>query len=160
MRCLQCNSADMKTAQENYLYDASGLPNVTLVGVEVSRCPNCGAHEVEIPRIEELHRVIALAIATHAVHLDGPRIRFLRKWLGWSGVDFGARMGVAPETVSRWETGASAMGTTAERLLRLMVQVGQPVENYSLDVASTATTEEPALLRLGSGPEGWHTEAA
>ena len=72
----------MKTSRENYLYDACGLPGVTLVGVEVSRCPECGNHEVSIPRIEELHRVIARAVANRPARLDGAEVRYLRKWLG------------------------------------------------------------------------------
>ena len=31
-------------------------------------------------------------------------IKFLRKSLGWAGVDFAKHMGATPETVSRWET--------------------------------------------------------
>lgn len=29
-----------------------GLPTVTLVGIEVSRCTHCGEHEAVIPKIE------------------------------------------------------------------------------------------------------------
>lgn len=62
MNCLQCGS-EMKMARENYKYDASGLPGITLVGVEVVRCPNCGEYEVSIPSIEDLHRAIAHPLA-------------------------------------------------------------------------------------------------
>src|SRR5437867_9817768 len=53
MKCHQCGH-QMKTARENYLYKESGLPNVTLMGIEVSRCRSCGEHEAVIPRIEQL----------------------------------------------------------------------------------------------------------
>ena len=58
MMCMRCGAA-ITVARENFLYTASGLPNVTLVGVEVRRCPSCGEFEVAIPRIEDLHRTIA-----------------------------------------------------------------------------------------------------
>lgn len=77
----------MKTARENYLYRECGFAHVTLDGIVVSRCRRCGEHEATIP---------------------------LRKRLGWSGGDF-AHVGVSRETVSRWETGAAAMGPVAER---------------------------------------------
>ena len=57
MKCAQCGHT-MKTARENYLYRESGLPNVTLLGIEVSRCPECGESEALIPRIEQLHRAL------------------------------------------------------------------------------------------------------
>lgn len=160
MNCLQCAN-ELKTARENYKYDASGLPGITLVGVEVSRCPNCGEYEVSIPSIEGLHRAIAHAIAYKRSRLTSAEIRFLRKWLGWSGADFAAHMGVAPETVSRWETGA-AMGGTADRLLRLMVASREPVHEYSLDMLKDVAQDDPAPLRLGMRAEGagWRAVAA
>jgi hypothetical protein len=48
MTCLQCG-AEMRMKRENCKYDASSLPGITLLGVEVSRCPKCGEHEVAIP---------------------------------------------------------------------------------------------------------------
>ena len=71
-------------------------------------------------------------------------------------------MGVAPETVSRWETGALAMGGTAERLLRLMVRTRKPLDDSSLDLLKDVAKEKHEPLRLGmrSDPRGWHSDAA
>ena len=161
MNCLQCGT-EMKTARENYKYEASGLPGITLVGVEVGRCPNCGEYEVLIPSIEDLHRAIAHAVAFKRARLTAAETRFLRKWLGWSGVDFAAHMGVAPETVSRWEGGVAMMAGTADRLLRLMVLSKEPVRDYSLDLLKEVAQDDPAPIRLGmrSDVNGWHAEAA
>ena len=161
MSCVQCGGA-MKTARENFRYEASGLPGVTLVGVAVSRCPECGEYEVSIPHIEDLHRVIARALVNKPARLIGAEIRYLRKWLGWSGVDFAQHMGVTAETVSRWENGAASMAGTAERLLRLLVLSREPVQDYSLDVLKTIALAKPKPLRLGmrADLQGWHAEAA
>ena len=161
MSCVECGGA-MKTARENFRYDACGLRGVTLVGVEVSRCPGCGEYEVSIPRIEDLHRGIARALARKPSRLVGAEIRYLRKWLGWSGVDFAAYMGVTAETVSRWENGTASMAGTAERLLRLLVLTREPVQDYSLDVLKGIARADPAPLRLGmrADEQGWHAEAA
>jgi putative zinc finger/helix-turn-helix YgiT family protein len=161
MTCMQCG-AEMRTARENFKYEASGLPNVTLVGVEVSRCPSCGEYEVAIPSIEGLHRALALAVVRKRARLTAQEIRFLRKSLGWSGADFAARMGVTPESVSRWETGALAIGGTADRLLRLMVLSSQPVADYTLDLMKEVAQDDPAPLRIGMRADetGWHAEAA
>jgi putative zinc finger/helix-turn-helix YgiT family protein len=152
----------MRTARENYLYKESGLPNVTLVGIEVHRCPHCGEHEAVIPKIEELHRVIATTTARKAPRLAREEIRLLRKYLGWSGGDFAEHMGVSPETVSRWENGSAPMGATAERLLRLAALTLEPTSDYSLDILKDVAQRKPAAQRLqmrvyrGS----WNAEAA
>lgn len=161
MNCDQCGGPTT-TARENFRYAASGLPNVTLVGVQVTRCPNCGAFEVEIPKIEELHRTIARAVVKKPAPLSPEEVRFLRKWIGWSGVDFASHMGVAPETVSRWETGALKMGASADRLLRLMIVNRAPVEDYSLEMlkAIDESVSAPFLLGVEADALGWHPVAA
>ena len=161
MICFHCG-AEMKTKRENYKYDASGLPGITLLGVEVSRCPKCGEHEVAIPAIEGLHRAIAHALARKEPRLTAAEIRFLRKWLGWSGVDFAAHMGVAAETVSRWEAGTARMAVTADRLLRMMIVSKEPVSDYSIDMLKGVARSKAVPLRLGmhARADGWHAEAA
>ena len=56
-----------------------------------------------IPKIEKLHRTIAMAIVGKKTRLTAEEIRFRRKYLGWSGADFARHMGVTPESISRWE---------------------------------------------------------
>jgi putative zinc finger/helix-turn-helix YgiT family protein len=162
MTCPACGTA-MKVQRENYRYDASGLPNITLKGVEVRRCPECGDIEVAIPAIEGLHRAIAGALIRKRARLAGLEIRFLRKYLGWSGVDFAKRMGTAPETVSRWEHGTAAMGAPADRLLRLMVAREAPVSDYTVDVLAQLADDNraPRPIHLGLSRDhrtGWRYE--
>jgi putative zinc finger/helix-turn-helix YgiT family protein len=132
MTCVQCDGK-VTTKRENYRYTASGLPNVTLMGVEVRRCAKCGDHEVVIPRIEELHRVLAGAVVRRPSRLATSELRFLRKYLGYSGVEFAKVIGVSPETVSRWENGKERMGGSAEKLLRMLVVHQQPIRDYSIE---------------------------
>lgn len=133
-RCLQCG-AEMKTARENYRYDASGLDGITLQNVTVHRCPNCGEYEVAIPAIEKLHRALAEAVATKAERLTPKDIRFLRTFLGYSSADFARRLGVSPSTVSRWEREREPlrMKPTVERLVRVMALAGEAVKSYQLE---------------------------
>jgi putative zinc finger/helix-turn-helix YgiT family protein len=159
MTCMVC-SAEMKTGRENVRYDACGLPGVTLMGVEVSRCPQCGEYEVAIPQIDDLHKAIAQAVIRKTSRLDAAEIRYLRKYLGWSGVDFATHMGMTPETISRWERGSELVGPVADRLLRLMVATRDPVSDYPLDTLTTISKEQPTKavqLGLNRDKEGWHS---
>jgi len=161
MKCPQCGHT-MKTARENYLYRESGLPNVTLVGIEVSRCPECGESEAVIPKIEQLHRALAMITAQKVPRLTPEEIRFLRKYLGWSGADFAMHIGVAAETVSRWENGSTRMSAAAERLLRLAALRLEPVSDYPLEILKGVAQGKAVAQRLQARVErgNWKAEAA
>ena len=160
LKCFACGYG-MTTGRENVKYDASGLPGVTLLNVEVSRCGHCGQYEVAIPHIEELHRVMALAVARKSARLTPAEIRFLRTTLGWSGRELADHMGATAETVSRWEHGKTPMGPQADRLLRLMVLHRTLPESFDLSHLKDVATQAPADLRtrLIGGKAGWTAEA-
>jgi transcriptional regulator with XRE-family HTH domain len=87
-------------------------------------------------------------------------VRYLRKYLGWSGADFAKRMGVTPESVSRWENDREQMSAVADRLLRLMVATKAPVTAYPLDsLADLEDESAPVRLRVESAKGAWRAEA-
>src|SRR5262249_7252553 len=141
-KCLECGTL-MKTTRENYNYKTSGLPGVVLHNVQVSRCQNCGEQEVHIPNIEGLHRALALAIVRRRERLSPAEIRFLRKYLDLSSGDFAEHIGVSSETVSRWEQGRKAMGSTADRLLRWLAVTREPVSDYPLEILKEVAQTDP-----------------
>jgi DNA-binding transcriptional regulator YiaG len=104
--------------------------------------------EVAIPNIEGLHRQIAQSVTAKRGRLTGAEVRFLRKWLGLSGVDFAQHMGVSAETVSRWEQSANPIGTTADRLLRWLVVTREPVSEYPLELLKHVAREKPRPIKL------------
>ena len=150
MKCSECGTA-MRTRKENYRYDECGLRNITLVGVEVTRCARCGNFEVAIPRIEGLHRLIARLLIEKMTRFRGEEVRFLRKGLGWSGADFARHMGVAEETVSRWENDATPIGPQADRLLRLMVAHGRLTMQYATERLARIDPKRALTTRLELG---------
>ena len=94
--------------------------------------------------------------------LSGAEVKFLRKYLGWSGTDFAARMGVDPTTVSAWENERKPFGTSSDRLLRLMVAHQVPVEEYSLDELMKIADVRGPMRRVEIQPmgHGWQATAA
>lgn len=159
-QCLAC-AGPMKTRREkHYRYMECGLPNVVIEGaVKVTTCERCGETYTSIPAIEGLHRQIAAAVIRKKGRLAPSEIRFLRKYLGWSGADFAKRTGTKPETVSRWENGRTLMGPQADRLLRLLVAKEAPVVEYSVDVLAQIAADKrpttPVRVDLEKGPKGW-----
>ena len=156
VKCPYCGERQWRSGKENITYEAGGLPGVTLAGVRVSRCRHCGEYEVSVPNIEGLHRNIAQAITAKRARLVPEEVRFLRKYLGWSGGDFAAHMGTTAETVSRWEHGKAQIGPQADRLLRLMVRCKQPVESYELSELKQIARTAPKPMRTRFRLRGQH----
>ena len=155
MKCIECGE-NMTSGLEDMPYHLDLPYAVTLHQVVVHRCSGCGDYEVEIPRVEALHRAIALSTARRKGRLHPKEIRFLRKSLGWSGKAFAAHLQVVPETVSRWETGAKKMGERSELLLRMFVEMGERVEDYALNDEAAL----PSGLRATADAEvGWSVAA-
>jgi putative zinc finger/helix-turn-helix YgiT family protein len=160
MKCVECGGA-LKTTRGAHRYTESGLSNVTLMNIEVRHCDACGARQLVIPRIEELHRLIAQTIAKEQTRLSAEQVRFLRKWIGWSTADFALMMGVRPETVSRWEGKGTGyqMPPTAERLLRMMVANEEPTERYPINLFRLQPRLRPKPLKFIKSQE-WKEAAS
>lgn len=129
MKCFECD-AEMQITRQDVSYDECGLAGILLKDVEVRRCPECGAEEVCIPHLENLHQAISFVVANKPTRLSGPEVRFLRTALGFSQVDAAAELGVSAEHLSRVEHDKNDLGPSAERLLRLMVFLMEPKRDY------------------------------
>lgn len=156
MNCVDCGS-QMVIKTENYRYDECGLPYVVLESVEVSRCPTCGAVEVAIPGVENVHRQIARAVANKDNRLTPDEVKFLRKYVGYSSADFAQVVGVDAATVSRWENGIRPVGAIADRLVRMLAMNRTPVTDYPIENLKRIDPEksEPVRVELvrGEGEE-------
>ena len=169
--CTTCRQ-EMVSAIEDYVYDESALSDVVLGGIEVRRCTNgkCELRGVAvpvIPNIEGLHAALARAIIEQPARLSGDEVRFLRTHLGLRGVDFARVMGVAKETVSRWENDpADPIGPQADRALRLLVLNQKPINDYSPEALTEllqkiSDTRRPTGLRAERRPgAGWRAQEA
>ena len=118
--CANCGRT-VTPERRNYRYTESGLSNVILQGVEVADCPACGHSDVTIPHLAKIHRAIALALANSPVRLTGEQLRFLRKHLGYSGEELAKYLHTDKTKISKWERGEDAIGSSSDRLIRLLV---------------------------------------
>lgn len=135
MKCVMCGKAGLKRTREQVTYN-----EVAVVEASVHVCPRCGERYEGFDRVEELSQTVARQIARRVERLTPAEIRFLRKYLGYSGRDFAAFLGVTPETVSRWESNSSPkpMPLSTEKLLRYMAMNDRPVSDYGLDQAGSS----------------------
>jgi len=147
MKCMKCGAALEVTVGEHH-YAANDGMNVVLRGVKKTRCSGCGEEGIVIPKINQLNEVLSKALARKSQRLEPGEIRFLRKYLGWSGKIFAKRLGVTPETISRWENGARQMGPTAEKLLRLSAIKLSPADEFPVPEFEKKMTDEPIRMEL------------
>ncbi len=157
-KCVMCGFEDLRVERRDYDYQA--LPGVKLLNLEVVVCPNCGEEYVAIPALDGLHRELTRFLLGKSARLNGPEFRFLRKELGWSGRDTARRMGVTPETVSRWENGHEPVSLMADHLIRMLVTVEAPISDYrAVDLETIdADSDAPATAKL-EHEEEWRLAA-
>jgi transcriptional regulator with XRE-family HTH domain len=140
--CDQCETemvVRQATAENPYVYALSGLKNVVLVGIPVRSCPKCRIEVPTIPRVGELHRVMADNLIKQDAPLTGDRLRFLRKNAGFAARKFAALLGIDPSHLSRVETKGAKLGLPTERLARAVVMAeirgGEEARRVLLDLA-------------------------
>ena len=159
MICYNCGGQMGPVERVNYEYLA--LPGVVLVGVQAQPCLQCGQVEYEIPDVAGLNSMLAETLVRKPGRLAAHEVRFLRKQLGWSAQDFAGRLGVVPETVSRWENGHVTIGETPDKLLRMFIVHSLSLTAYKLDyLDAVANGDAPPLQLEVSGDAGWHVRAA
>lgn len=118
MLCYECGQKMRKKKGEHH-YTESGLDNVYLKNIPLYTCA-CGEETVEIPHIEELHRVIAFALIHKKTLLNAGEIKYLRHEMELRAVDLAEMMGVNKVSVSRWESGTQEISKSYDRMLRLL----------------------------------------
>ena len=105
----------------DYRYTASGLDNVTLVGM-TNVCDDDGDECITIPNINGLHKAIAAAIVSHPRGMSGKELRFLRTLMGKTQAELGAEVHREGLAVGRWERGEQPLDPNAEAVIRVMAK--------------------------------------
>jgi len=159
MKCQQCELGEFVETQENYHYRECGLDNVTIVGLSVRKCPECGNIMPLVPNIEGLHDALARAIINKDGALTPAEIVFLRKSMGWSGTIFARNMHCDRAQISKWEHGAVAMSKPYDLLLREMVVSGKKITDYHRAELNWRKDAQPHPFRLQLRKQGWREAA-
>ncbi|MGH9639209.1 MAG: hypothetical protein ACRD3Y_04055 [Bryobacteraceae bacterium] len=118
-KCGSCGKRS-KVRKGNFRYDEIGAP-ILLKNLQISECTACGMREPILRDKKRLMDAIAFAVAGQPWKLRGSDVRFLRKYLGMTGLAFGKLVQVEPETLSRWENDQQDIGKNTDRLVRFVV---------------------------------------
>ena len=160
-RCTRCGGEKAKTTRENEPMDEA-MPGIVLLGVEVTKCLQCGNREVAIPHLDALLKLIAETIVKKPGRLTGDEVRAVRSYLELSGMEFAGLMDATPATVSRWENNKTPVGRTADLLLRAIVMLhhGQQIPISTFRGISGLLAEEgevraPAIYQFKFDGDTW-----
>lgn len=159
MKCQICEHGEFIETLENYHYRECGLDNVTLVDLNVRKCPECGNIMPLIPNIEGLHDALARVIINKNCALTPTEIVFLRKSLGWSGTDFAKNMHCDKPQVSKWEHGTVTMSKPYDLLLREMVVSGKKITDYHRADITLKRDTQPHPFRFQLRKRHWREAA-
>lgn len=138
MICDNCKIEMKKKTATNdapYRYALSGLKNVFLVGIEIEVCERCSDVSPTIPRIGELHDVIAKDLIKKPKPLTGNELRFLRKHADLPANKFSALLLMSPEHLSRIENSATqSLGPQADKLARAIITIRRDGGNETKEI--------------------------
>lgn len=120
MICPECKQKTRRRRVSLYHYVESGLSNVYLADIDVIECEKCKRQTPIIPSVLNLHSKIAESIALKPVRLTGEEVRFLRKHLGLTAIQWARHLKVKKSTLSRWEGDKQAIGPSTDLLIRYL----------------------------------------
>lgn len=102
-------------------------------------CPHCGESLVEGRDLGRFDAAVTHALAA-AGPPDGATVKWLRKAAGLTGAELGALLGVAPESVSRWENDRAPMDrATLHTLGCLAIEHGEGRSDTADELRAMAT---------------------
>ena len=145
-----------------YHYRESGLPHVFLKnGYREIKTANglC----IAIDNVEGLHRAICKALVNERSFMNGPEVRFIRKYLDLSQSQMASYLGVDEQTVRRWEK-LSRVPKQGDLAVRLMFRdlTREHTAQKSLPelvkrIEQAAPIQDIAFIYKGAAKTPWQT---
>lgn len=118
MKCHKCGGEmEAKTLTKDHVHAGVEF-RVVMPGFE---CPADGSWELSPETAKEFERKILLHIATHGP-VTPSTMKLLHSATTLKGHELAALLGIAPETLSRWENGKEPINPTHWSLLAAMVR--------------------------------------
>lgn len=100
--CVNCGGRSLKKGSSRETIEVTGRKFVKDVPAMV--CASCGRAYVDVSQMQRLELEVAATVANSGM-VNGGTFRFMRKALGLTATELAPLLGVAAETLSRWENG-------------------------------------------------------
>ncbi len=117
-RCVECKGCLQRRLVEETLQVGGHRFVASLPG---RVCAGCGETYLDAKTLERFELTVAVDLAL-AGETKGEVFKFIRKAVGMKATELAELLGVAAETVSRWETGERAVDRGAFALLADMAR--------------------------------------
>jgi len=88
-----------------------------VVPVMAYGCETCGEDDLTLNQLASLQQQAVQTALLDLPRIDGPTFRCARKAIGVTQAALARFMDVSPETVSRWESGATPVSRSAQLML-------------------------------------------
>jgi DNA-binding transcriptional regulator YiaG len=140
-------------------YTECGLMNVYITGIGVV-VDDDGDQVINIPAINELHRVIAHGIVNHEKGISGAELRFLRTEMGLTQAELSLLVHRDKQSIGRWEREEVEIDSSAETLIRrLAIEKLDLAIDAGIDELSrrSVPTAEPQTIQIRRVDNDNHT---
>ena len=121
LTCAECGGV-MLPSREPVPFELRG-EKVTVPSIEHMACQNCGEMLLDLESVRRLQKTAADQVRRARGLLASEDIRALRLSLGLSQAGLERLLGTGPKTVVRWEKGVVFQSATADRLMRVIMQM-------------------------------------
>ena len=138
--CFECDAQEVFERATDYTTTVKHdgrVYTIRIPDLAIPTCRRCGAQTFSVGDDD---RIIA-ALRAQLGLLEPQEIQGQRSRLGMTQQELAEQLGVAKETISRWETGALIQSRAMDNLLRLVFRV-----RGSSNAASAAVRAGPARL--------------
>lgn len=159
MICHECGNEMTTIKNEPYHYKECGLDDVTIVGITLHKCEECGENYTSIPKVKELHNVIGELVCKKEGRLIKKEVRFLRKEMRMKGKEFALMLSVSAEHISRVENGSKPVSNSLGKLIRALYMIyskeGQCVGEGTFHEITQAHDKDIAPFNIELNPTDW-----
>lgn len=116
--CAECGKK-ARVVRRSYSLESMGIP-AELRNTDVIDCSHCGNVDPVIPNLDQLMRVVAMAVVCCPYKLSGQEVRFLRNYANKSAREFARLLHLDHTYLSAVENDREEIGAQTDKLVRFL----------------------------------------
>ena len=129
-QCPICGGSEFDVYEEDHNLAVMGLPRVTVIGINVYTCRNCGESFRDYPMTRSFKELVVKSLVAVKRNLTGNELAYIRKALGYTAKKWASLIGVHNVTVSDWENEKAKPNKTAEMALRMKASLDFEIDPH------------------------------